>query len=367
MARKDSNRSNPKPVGRTPSWWDRLSAGVQDALRRTAGWALGTLVLACGIAMGFQAVEKRVLTHASATSPVGIEVRCVMPGAWTADPAVRVPEKLIRRIESALTPERLGFYDAGLVDAVHALAQANPWIRTVARVQRMPVDSRGVSVVQVECTLRSPLAKVLGGRPRADTPTIGDERIAAYVDAEGVRLPDADVPRYFVNIVSPAGQKQQLTFIDKQDAPDGVMEHLSETHYPGIRGLVKPVPAFGRVWEGQDIVEAIRAIQLLYTRPYGRSDLDAVDVSNFTNSRDTTNAEIVLLARRPDRRPTAIQFGRFPHPRADWVIRPERKLLWLDEYAAGEGAGHICGVRKSLDLTIEGGRKGEAYKDDSPP
>ncbi|MEI7836235.1 MAG: hypothetical protein WCK05_07465 [Planctomycetota bacterium] len=364
MARKDSNRANAKDArSHTTTWWGRLSEPVRGALRRMAGWTLATILLVGGIALGFQAVEKRVLASAAGASPVSIEVRCVVTTPWALDPAVRVPEKLVHRIESALTPERLGFYDAGLVDAVHALALANPWVRCVARVQRLPVDARGVSVVQVDCTLRAPLAKVLGGRVHPDTPTTGTEAVVAYVDAEGVRLPDADVPRHFVNIEGPGGQKQQLTFLDEQDAPEAVMEHLGRIHYAGIRGLAKPMPAFGRVWEGTDMVEALRAVQLLYTRPYGRGDLDAVDVSNFTN-RDPSNAEIVLLARRADRRPTAIQFGRFPHPRADWVIRPERKLAWLDEYAASEGAGHICGVRKSLDLTIEGGRKGEVYKNE---
>ncbi|MCY2929159.1 MAG: hypothetical protein NTV86_06625 [Planctomycetota bacterium] len=362
MARKDSSKSSGKDAKNRPHpLWERLSEPLRRALRRTVGWTLATLLLAGGIALGFQAVEKHVLGHATSTHPIGVEVRCVVTAPWSFDPAVRVPEKLIRRVESALTPERLGFYDAGLVDAVHSLALANPWVRTVTRVQRLPVDARGISVVQVDCSLRAPLARVLARRPRADEPTTGDEPAVAYVDAEGVRLPDADVPRYALTGTGPGGQ-EQLTFIDEQDAPEATIPHLERIHYVGLRGLAKLPPAFGRVWEGPDVAEALRAVQLLYTRPYGRSDLDAVDVSNFTN-RDPANAEIVLLARRDDRRPTAIQFGRFPHPRADWVIRPERKLAWLDQYARTEGAGHICGVRKSLDLTIEGGREGEAYKD----
>ena len=172
MARKESNRSNAKdPRHRATPWWDRLSEPIRLAVRRTAWWTLATLLLAGGIALGFQAVEKRVLGHASAACPIGVEVRCVVTAPWTFDPNIRPPERLIRGLESALTPERLGFYDAGLVEAVHALAQANPWIRAVARVQRLPVDSRGVSVVRVDCTLRAPLAKVLGGRVASPTPT----------------------------------------------------------------------------------------------------------------------------------------------------------------------------------------------------
>ncbi|MCY2927869.1 MAG: hypothetical protein NT031_21010, partial [Planctomycetota bacterium] len=145
MARKDTNRSNPKTVGGRPvSWWDRLSEPLRCALRRTAWWTLGTLVLAGGIALGFQAVERQVLGHAGDANPVGIEVRCVVPAQWGPDPGARAPERLIRRIESALTPEKFGFYDAGLTDAVYALALANPWVRTVARVERLPVDGRGV-------------------------------------------------------------------------------------------------------------------------------------------------------------------------------------------------------------------------------
>jgi hypothetical protein len=121
------------------------------------------------------------------------------------------------------------------------------------------------------------------------------------------------------------------------------------------------MPKAGAAWGGQDMRDALRVIQLMHGTEYGRRELFLVNVANHGGT-DPSKAEIILLARREGRPPTEIRFGRFPHPRADWVIRPERKMAYLDDYVRKHGRGYLSGVHEWIDVQFEQYRIGPACR-----
>lgn len=347
MARKDSSKSAAQhaPSG-LALWWQSLLEKVGRLVRRSLAWTIALALLAGGVYFGLQIMEQKVLAHAAESAPIELVIRLVPTQPWTDDPAEQVPDRLVQRIEGALMPSNMGFYDAGLVAAVQERAAANEWIRLVRRVERTPADPDGRCVVRVECDLRSPVAAVLNNRGEA----------VAFVDADAVRLPLTDVPRWRLDQVV-EGRRQRLLFIEKQDVPVEAARLMRDVPYVGIVGVAGGLPRAGAAWTGADMKDALRVIALLHAADYGREELALVDVSNHAG-RDINRAEINLTAQRKGAASTLIRFGRFPHPRADDVIRPERKMTYLDDYVRRLGGGHLAGVHEWIDLQYDAYRIG---------
>lgn len=324
MSRK-TRKTAPKPA-KTPT------ASSPGRVRRLLGRARPVLVvcvllggLAVGLAAGFDAMERYVAGVRACQAAVRYHVELQDTPKW-------MPATLGRLILSQVTPEGLAFDDSRLCAAVGQRAEACPWVASVRAVRRERLGA-GRGVVRLEAEYRRPVARVrYDGRRR-------------YVDGEGVVLPYGQVPKWAARV---DGQVRYFVF------PDAVPAGRTPLpiHYILIDGVATRPPAEGRRWDAEDLQAGLRLVKLLHTRKYV-NQVTVVDVRNFRERVSPTEPELRMYAQQGQGRPTDIRFGRFPHPAGgDWVVSPDRKLRYLDEYVA-DHAGNLAGNHSYIDVRFD--------------
>lgn len=334
MLRKKKKSKAPK-TPKTPSgfsrWWNGLDASRQSALRRRFATAAVVLVLSGAAAVGMKMLEGWVLRQEVGALPETVRVVLTDRPAW-------MPASLDRDICGQLVGEDAN-WGFSLTADVFARAEANPWVRKVHMVRKYRADRGRAGVVEVQAEYRQPFARVTDSR--------GERR---YVDAEGFRLPERQVPKYGLTLAdSTAKPKEQLFYVAKADAP----REPWEIHYIEIYGVAAAAPALGKHWQGRDLADALRLVELLSPRPY-RYEISVIDVRNHHHRRTRRDPPFQLIAQRRHQTGvylTKVLIDRFPLDRADYVISPRRALRQLDSFYADHGC--VAGTREYIDLRYD--------------
>lgn len=294
-------------------------------------WVGVTVIVAGAVGGAMHVLEQRVLNGEVATVPGEMRVKLAARPDW-------MPESLAARIAATFLPPSPRYYDQELTERVRRRAEANPWVRRVIRVEKYPTDDPQVATVEVEAEFRMPFAAAPA------------EAALAYVDAEGVRLPAEQVPKWASKSRTRPGDAPETTFyLSRDDAPPG--RALSRVHYVVIGGLAAPSPPVGQRWEGDDLAAGLRLIALISGRPYAWQ-ITAVDVRNYDGRVSRSEPHLRMYAQQGRSRRTDIRFGRFRAPEGDYNVSPARKLSYLDEYVDDHG-GRLAGMNRYIDLQYD--------------
>jgi hypothetical protein len=295
---------------------------------RCAAWAVALTAVVVGGAWGLRQLERRVLARSAASGPE-LGVRLVGRPDW-------MPRATMQRIARDLVGDDADYYDPALVARVHRRAQGEPWIRTVRRVSKYRSGSSGLAVVEIKADYRRPIA------------CAGCNGRYHVVDADGVRLPQWEAPRFVAE--PPAGDAAggRGFFADLSQVPAGwdarrlhyVVVELHDEYDPSP-------PAVGEPWDSAALAAGLQLVRRVLDEPYA-GEVTKVDVRNYQCRVICNEPELLMFAQTGRGRPTRILFGRFPEGRGDFVVPPERKFTYLDGYYADHG--RLAGLARGLDL-----------------
>lgn len=326
MARKPTSRKNKTAAKPATSKGEPTRLG--RALRRSGvllAWAVLVAGVGLGVVAGFDAMERYVQAQRRDIAHVRYGVELVDLPKW-------LPPTLNRLILSQVTPEGLAFEDDSLCETVHRRAVACPWIGEVAEVRRVRLGE-GRGAVRVHATYRRPVARVRY------------QQRTYYVDVDGVVLPYEQVPKWATRV---DGHVRYFVYPDA--VPAGLVP--LPIHFILIDGVATCPPVEGEVWQAEDLRAGLRLVRLMLGKPYA-NQITVVDVRNFRERVSSMEPELRMYAQQGRGRPTDIRFGRFPHPDGgDWVISPDRKLRYLDEYVA-DHAGRLAGNHEYIDVRFD--------------
>ncbi len=335
MARKDKVRKERTP-SRLATWWAGRSEQGRASFRRGVTAFLLTVVFGGAAVAGLVMLEKRVLRRQAAEAPRQVRVSLVGSPSW-------MPPTLQWRIVESVRPRGVNFAHADLTKEVHALAEANPWIRKVRAVRKRLDKNPQVGLIEIEAEYRRPVAMVL----------LRDEINYAYVDDEGIRLPTEQVPKYAAEVADRTGHKRWVYYVSQEEIPPYIQ--ASRIHYINIQLYFDrdgDPPAPGRKWQCPALAEGIRLVKLIATRPYAW-EVTTVDARNFNARISRSEPDLRMWAQVGQGPRTDIRFGRFPNASGDWVVSPERKMSYLDEFVGDHG--RLAGVREYIDLRYDTG------------
>ncbi len=280
---------------------------------------------AVGVAAGMSAMERSVLHRRASAGAVRYHLELLDIPAW-------MPPSLRQYVLAGVTPNRVAFEDEGLCRDVYQLAAKNPWVAAVQEVCRVRLGPlRGV--VRVRASYRRPTAKV------------SYQNRIYFVDAEGVVLPYEQVPRW-----EAWDGDIRRCYMTRDSVPHTLKPRRK--HYILIEGVQTVPPVASQVWDADDLATGLRLIKLLSTRRYA-DQVTVVDVRNHARKISETEPELRMYAQQARGRPTDIRFGRFPHPDGgDWVISPDQKMKYLDDYVSDQG-GRLAGVHRYIDVRYD--------------
>ncbi len=305
---------------------------------RAATWLLALSAVGVGVWVGMRRLERYAVGRRAGA---GGEITTVHV-AFTTRPGW-MPVGLARDIAQALVPSRAKFTADDLAASIYRLAADNPHVAEVRRVVWYASEAPGTAVVEIDCRFRMAIARV-------DLSDTGWGY--AYVDGEGYRLPETDVPQWVVQLAPTASQPEgaMCFFRDSDPLPAGVQAQA--VHYITIRGAASPAPAVGRQWEGQDIQDGLRLVSLVLTRSYA-NQITTVDVRNHDGRISRSQPHLRMYAQVGDGPVTDIRFGRFPAPGGgDYEVAPEVKMSHLDDYFLDHGR-HLAGLNTYIDLQYD--------------
>lgn len=299
-----------------------------------AGWTLLGILAAVGVVSGMQTLQKRVIEKRYAGTKGAAVVRVTSVPSW-------MPASLAQDITDTITPLDASLADPELAARVYQLAQSNPMIREVTRVEVRPNANLPGGVVEVDLEFRRPFARV-----RTDADYI-------YVDAEGVCLPVTQVPMYVLSL------QDRQTGAVRQECYQALGEITEPSwrasarriHYVTIDGVQTTSPPPGWKWPGTDLDAGLRLVQLVSAKPY-YPQITVIDVRNHACRITRNEPALRMYAQIGRGRPTDIRFGRFPEPGSDVVVSPQRKMWYLDDYATTHG-GRLAGLNTYLDLRYD--------------
>lgn len=310
-----SKPSKPSEPSALALWWGRCGARYTIRLLAVA------VVIGAGL-WGLIRLERHLLASREAQPAVRVALTLDEPPDW-------MPDSLAHEIARELTAEDDDFRDTDLPRRIYDRAVGHPWIREIQFVRRTGRNDDNVGQMQLVASYRRPIARVID-------PTDG---YARFVDAEGYVLPPRQVPQWVVNVPARDGRPaRQMCYLSRGEVPAD--RRAGPIHYIAIRGVGAPSPGIGRSWVGRDLREGLRLVQLLQNRSYV-NQITVVDV------HDTSMLKMYAQFRRGRR--TYLEFGRFPHPQADYVVPTDRKLAYLDGYVADHD-GRLAGADAGLEL-----------------
>jgi len=319
---------NKKKTSKSRTYRFPRGAEGGSPMTRLLGWVVLTVMVAAGGALGLSALEGRVLTGRIGAAPLGMDVSLAPKPDW-------MPDALARRITSGLLPPGVGYYSKDLTERVRTRALANPWVRRVNRVAKYLDHETRRGVVEVEAEFRMPVAKVKC------------ESMYAYLDEEGYRLPAAQVPTWAAwDRKTPNVRSYYIT---RDEVPPGMV--ASRIHYMVIEGAQAQPPEVGRKWPGEDMAAGLALVKLVAPKPYAYQ-ITEIDVRNFDGRIDPDQPHLRMWAQFGRFNPTDIRFGRFPRPDGDYVVSPQRKLSYLDQYAQ-DHEGFLAGRNRYIDLRYD--------------
>ena len=328
--RKKHDRSKHSP--RVSSWWGGLDETRKSSIKRSVAWTFVMVALLAAGAIGLKAMEASVLTGASQVTLRAVRVKFVDRPQW-------IPTELLRWIAADIAPSQNEYHRRDMSELVFSRAQANAWIRKVHRVEKRRTEDPQVGLIEVHAEFRKPIARVLA------------EDRHFYVDADAVRLPALQAPKWTAATAPDAsGRQGRICFIDASDVPQTL--RARPIHYIVIDGVRKSPPSVGQAWRADDLAAGLKLVRLVLGRPYA-GQVTVVDVRNHAQRINKEEPALRIYAQRGKGRPTDIYFGRFPtEGGGDYVVSPQRKMSYLDRYVAdhnGELAGHNSYLDRRFD------------------
>jgi hypothetical protein len=301
-------------------------------------WLLVFAAVAAGTWFGMKRLERYAVGRSGGAGGQITAVRV----AFTARPEW-MPLGLARDIAQALVVPRGPFTTEDLSESIYRLAVANPHVAEVRRVTWHAAEEPGTAVVEIDCRFRMPIARV----------DLGDGGWGyAYVDRDGYRLPEAEVPQWMVQLAPSASQAKGTSYFfrDGDALPAGAQAQA--VHYITLRGVAAPAPQVGQRWPGQDIQDGLRLVALMLTRSYA-NQVTTVDVRNHDGRISQSQPHLRLYAQVGDGPMTDIRFGRFPTPGGgDYEVTPEAKMGHLDDYFLDHGK-RLAGLNSYIDLQYD--------------
>ena len=305
-------------------------------LLRAGVWLVGLAIAAAGIWFGLHRLERYVVGRWAGFKGEITTVRV----AFTVRPEW-MPTGLARDIGQALVPPRAKFTTDDLAAGIYRLAAGNPHVAEVRRVAWHPDQEPGTAIVEIDCRFRMPIARV----------ELGDSRYA-YVDREGYRLPETDVPQWAIQLPPSSWQPKGTTCFFRDGDALAAGAQAQAVHYVAIRGVAAPAPAVGRPWPGEDLQDGLRLVALLLTRSYA-NQITMVDVRNCDGRISRSQPHLRMYAQVGNGAVTDIRFGRFPAPGGgDYEVTPEVKMSHLDDYFLDHGR-RLAGLNSYIDLQYD--------------
>jgi len=309
----------------------KVSRGADSrgtSLSRMLGWVVLTVVIAVGGALTMSVCEGRVLTGRTGAAPQRMELTISPKPDW-------MPDALADHISTSLLPRGVSYYSKDLTDRVWARAIPNAWVRRVHRVSKHLNPDAGRAIVEVQAEFRMPVAMVKC------------ESIYAYLDEEGYRLPASQVPQWAAWRRGDPDNREY--YLARELVPADMV--VSRIHYMVVEGARHKPPGVGDRWTGDDIAAGLDLVKLVAPKPYAYQ-ITEIDVRNFVGRIDPDQPHLRMWAQFGRSNPTDIRFGRFPRPDGDYVVSPERKLSYLDQYAQDHG-GSLAGADRHIDLRYD--------------
>ncbi|HDZ20569.1 MAG TPA: hypothetical protein ENH80_07790 [Phycisphaerae bacterium] len=343
---KKSNRGSGRP---SPDWaGDRsslhrrirsMSPTSRRKIRKVIAWALALVVTIPTVVLGMGTLEHRIFGPGRAGGISRIHVRLPSRPAW-------MPDALARQIAASCIVPDVGFHATNLTVEVFRKVKANPWVAKVHWVRKSVCDDEMTGVVEVYCTYRKPVAKVLFSDELA---SMSQKEI--YVDAEGVRLPAAQTPKFLARLpIGRTDETRTKTYAYFEAIPKRAK--VFDVHYPVIRAVASDPPPAGQPWRSDDLAAALRLLAMIVDKPY-YDQITVVDVRNFDGRVAPNEPHLRLSAQIGRGRPTDIRFGRLPIPGGgDYVVSPQRKIAYLDSYAQ-QHDGQLGGLNDMIDLRYD--------------
>jgi hypothetical protein len=323
---RQAARKTPGAVRRA---WNALNDPGRFRVLRVAAVLVATAAVAVGVFLGMRMLDRRVQALPDNAEPVAYRIKLADRAAW-------MPTALVRKIALSAVPEGMGFNDPALAERIHKGVAANPWVLRVVRVAKQRTDDPQMGMVEVYAEYRKPYARA------------GRDGKYFFVDAQGVRLPDEDVPRFQGLLKGPNDPRgRRVQYISEKDVPLGV--RAEPIFYITIEGVAEPPPPPGRPWVGQDLYEGLRLAKVIAARHWS-TQITAVDVRNYGGRFSRSQTHLAMIAQVGGER-TQIRFGRFALP-VDHEIPTEVKLANLDHYAS-EHNGRVAGFNSYVDLRYE--------------
>ena len=337
MARKTRTtrrRTSPKASGFSflRRWWgcispDRKAGTVRMVLRVIV---LCLIVIAAGLGMKWLESHVRATTRSSRNTPVRLQV--------SARPDWMPAELAYRIARSFATTKQARYDDVDLTDTIAARAAANSWVRKVRSVRKAR-DADGRPFVRADCEFRRPAAMV-AWRKRF-----------FFVDDQGVRLRDKDVPRWAAMIPGRNGGKARPeAFIDIADVPTGAKPWGIEYIVIELESQMYPAPTSpGQLWDTKALVgNGLRLTALLKTLNIrgGTPRSIRVDARNYAGRRSTVAPHLAFWAGD-----SYFKFGRFPEDRYHYNVSIQQKMRALKDHIARHN-GKLAGT-PGLNLQLE--------------
>lgn len=307
---------------------DGRSRAFRAITAQIAGWVIAVAAIAVAGGAAFDAMEERVIAARRPHRVLRYDARIVNAPAF-------VPSRVARKVAAQSLPQNVAFADPALCRATAETVAANPLVKSVRRVwKRRSNENRRVGVVAVDAVFRRPFAIVCSD-------VTGNRKY--YVDRDGVRLPGDCVARYVAFC-----ETRQKTYVSADGVPPNVQSR--RIHYIMIRGVRSAPPRPGERWVADDLVAGLKLVALMGSREYG-NQVTVADVRNYDQRVSRCDPELQVYAQVGHGPLTEIRFGRFPR-KMDWVVTPDRKMRYLDEYVDSHG-GRLAGLDDWLDLRYD--------------
>ncbi len=301
---------------------------LRGVTAQIVGWVIAVAAIAVAGGAAFDAMEERVIAARRPHRVLRYDSRIVNAPAF-------VPSRVARKVAALSLPHNVAFDDPALCRTTAENVAANALVKSVRRVwKRRSSENRRVGVVTVDAIFRRPFAIVCSD-------VTGNRKY--YVDRDGVRLPGDCVAKY----VAFCDQRQK-TYVSADGVPPNVKSR--RIHYIVIRGVRSGPPRAGERWVADDLAAGLKLVALLRTREYG-NQVTVADVRNYNQRVSQCDPELQAYAQIGHGPLTEIRFGRFPRKK-DWVVTPDCKMRYLDEYVHSHG-GRLAGLDDWLDLRYD--------------
>ena len=313
--RKPVSKSK-KPATKKPK---RLTAQQLERRRKVYAMTLRGCATAAAIGallVGYVALGSHVAKAVAVPEERPVVALMNRP-VWMSD---RIARDVAVPVDDAFAglPSQL---DQTPLESAYERLAANPWVRSVTSVRRVPDEAGGPNRVEIECEWRTPVAIVrFGGADEA-----GVYRLVADAEPEGgegaIPLPlryTADEIRAFTQ--TPTNRASLRV----------------------IQGVAGTPPEAGRSWYGADVRAGLDMALLLHDEA-GASDVTVIDVTGVsvpsrTNTAHGDLSPVILRTRFG----TEIYWGRPPRA-SDFLVEPR-------------DSAKLAGLRKSRDTFAPAGK-----------